>query len=640
MFDIDSILDEIENPGPVQKSFIPKIEQIEKAIENIEKPETVDLIDFNTSVDFEPSDEVQAVEPTLLECDSFTSQNLSKNHSTFPSAENISNPQPQSVLGILKPEWIEDSTTSECLRCNITFNFIKRRHHCRACGLIFCANCCSKFRLLSFLTKAERICLICDDEFTKLEQQTLQKNEKKPESILCLTPKSKKNRVKFEDGTAAIRPSYEGQVDLPKAPLIKRQRMKLLESNPENAITLCYPPVKIDENLPKEVALSISAENLASKEDHQITFTLTDNFTVNVSKNMDFWHIKTFGVAKFLGQKDFLVKLHAGNDSLPNRFVFNWLLQLWNFTKNQSVNIDSFCYQKFKQPGIDFGYSGCIWFPDDDQCLQAYLLDDYKLNWLRDKTETLGPRFFPHSLLHCLYKKDNFDIAHLPFTIKSQDTDQDIPTIIKPDRQNYCTTISQDSFIAFIHNSEWLLHINLLENSDFLSSKINSSVAIPLVFYFSKTQEFIHLTPWEEEDSISLKFLYFGPLKIGYQLNINPHFYPMIYDQISKSKPCSLEGFDFSILGKSEETYNAIKFTENSLKKRKGKKIEIKYFNKNNGQRPGDDDLQELTQLVKLQIEEFYENIELPMVVEVLNGELVEHSLIGTIFNLHIFKLF
>lgn len=32
----------------------------------------------------------------------------------------------------------------ECVRCKARFSLIKRRHHCRRCGHIFCASCCSE----------------------------------------------------------------------------------------------------------------------------------------------------------------------------------------------------------------------------------------------------------------------------------------------------------------------------------------------------------------------------------------------------------------------------------------------------------------------------------------------------------------
>lgn len=37
--------------------------------------------------------------------------------------------------------WMEDGHVSECYQCAKPFSLFVRRHHCRLCGHIFCANC-------------------------------------------------------------------------------------------------------------------------------------------------------------------------------------------------------------------------------------------------------------------------------------------------------------------------------------------------------------------------------------------------------------------------------------------------------------------------------------------------------------------
>uniref|UniRef100_A0A8B9Z4P7 FYVE-type domain-containing protein n=1 Tax=Buteo japonicus TaxID=224669 RepID=A0A8B9Z4P7_9AVES len=39
------------------------------------------------------------------------------------------------------PEWVPDSTCSQCSTCRSPFTLLRRRHHCRSCGKIFCARC-------------------------------------------------------------------------------------------------------------------------------------------------------------------------------------------------------------------------------------------------------------------------------------------------------------------------------------------------------------------------------------------------------------------------------------------------------------------------------------------------------------------
>lgn len=42
-----------------------------------------------------------------------------------------------------KQYWMPDSTGRECYQCEERFTTFRRRHHCRLCGQIFCAKCCS-----------------------------------------------------------------------------------------------------------------------------------------------------------------------------------------------------------------------------------------------------------------------------------------------------------------------------------------------------------------------------------------------------------------------------------------------------------------------------------------------------------------
>lgn len=40
-------------------------------------------------------------------------------------------------LGKQAPLWIPDSEAVNCMHCDMKFTVIKRRHHCRACGLVY-----------------------------------------------------------------------------------------------------------------------------------------------------------------------------------------------------------------------------------------------------------------------------------------------------------------------------------------------------------------------------------------------------------------------------------------------------------------------------------------------------------------------
>uniref|UniRef100_H3GSD4 1-phosphatidylinositol-3-phosphate 5-kinase n=1 Tax=Phytophthora ramorum TaxID=164328 RepID=H3GSD4_PHYRM len=40
--------------------------------------------------------------------------------------------------------WMSDRSSKACYECEQLFTFFRRRHHCRSCGQLFCANCCAR----------------------------------------------------------------------------------------------------------------------------------------------------------------------------------------------------------------------------------------------------------------------------------------------------------------------------------------------------------------------------------------------------------------------------------------------------------------------------------------------------------------
>ncbi|XP_032996348.1 lateral signaling target protein 2 homolog [Lacerta agilis] len=61
------------------------------------------------------------------------------------------------------PDWVPDSTCSHCMACRVPFTFLRRRHHCRSCGKIFCSRCSSHLAPLPHFKqlKPVRICTHC-----------------------------------------------------------------------------------------------------------------------------------------------------------------------------------------------------------------------------------------------------------------------------------------------------------------------------------------------------------------------------------------------------------------------------------------------------------------------------------------------
>ncbi|XP_051541056.1 zinc finger FYVE domain-containing protein 16 isoform X1 [Myxocyprinus asiaticus] len=64
-------------------------------------------------------------------------------------------------LGSKQPPWVPDSEAPNCMNCGQKFTFTKRRHHCRACGKVYCAGCCNRKCRLKYLEKEARVCVTC-----------------------------------------------------------------------------------------------------------------------------------------------------------------------------------------------------------------------------------------------------------------------------------------------------------------------------------------------------------------------------------------------------------------------------------------------------------------------------------------------
>ncbi|XP_059142544.1 lateral signaling target protein 2 homolog [Physella acuta] len=61
------------------------------------------------------------------------------------------------------PVWIPDEQCNECMSCQVPFTFVRRRHHCRNCGKIFCSRCSSSSVPLPHFgeERAVRVCNRC-----------------------------------------------------------------------------------------------------------------------------------------------------------------------------------------------------------------------------------------------------------------------------------------------------------------------------------------------------------------------------------------------------------------------------------------------------------------------------------------------
>eukprot|EP00475_Leptophrys_vorax_P033384 TRINITY_DN5234_c0_g1_i1.p1 TRINITY_DN5234_c0_g1~~TRINITY_DN5234_c0_g1_i1.p1 ORF type:complete len:312 (+),score=81.17 TRINITY_DN5234_c0_g1_i1:74-1009(+) len=96
------------------------------------------------------------------------------------------------------PEWTPDAEEKVCVRCKSGFSLTNRRHHCRSCGRLFDANCCSEFTDLSQIgfpaNALVRVCVECADKSNSTKQLEKELN------LLCQNVNAKGSaRVKISD---------------------------------------------------------------------------------------------------------------------------------------------------------------------------------------------------------------------------------------------------------------------------------------------------------------------------------------------------------------------------------------------------------------------------------------------------------
>jgi hypothetical protein len=63
--------------------------------------------------------------------------------------------------------WIPDVSAPVCYDCRTAFTFLKRRHHCRVCGHVFCSDCSANRLLAPTLgyKKEVRVCHDCAEKY-------------------------------------------------------------------------------------------------------------------------------------------------------------------------------------------------------------------------------------------------------------------------------------------------------------------------------------------------------------------------------------------------------------------------------------------------------------------------------------------
>jgi len=72
-----------------------------------------------------------------------------ENRPPIKSATQSVNMITERILPIIYPKinkiWVDSSLVTKCQKCNTPFTLFFRKHHCRACGCVYCSKCCNKY---------------------------------------------------------------------------------------------------------------------------------------------------------------------------------------------------------------------------------------------------------------------------------------------------------------------------------------------------------------------------------------------------------------------------------------------------------------------------------------------------------------
>ncbi|KAK3770959.1 hypothetical protein RRG08_029050 [Elysia crispata] len=113
-----------------------------------------------------------------------------KRHNTFEAVKQgpqTSLSDKDFVLGHKAPLWVPDARVTMCMLCLVEFTLTWRRHHCRSCGRIICAQCSQNKAPLRYLKyKPSRVCDECFDKLKEvvIKEVANEKNKKKKRSSI------------------------------------------------------------------------------------------------------------------------------------------------------------------------------------------------------------------------------------------------------------------------------------------------------------------------------------------------------------------------------------------------------------------------------------------------------------------------
>ncbi|XP_045744228.2 hepatocyte growth factor-regulated tyrosine kinase substrate isoform X5 [Mirounga angustirostris] len=179
------------------------------------------------------------------------------------------------------PDWVD---AEECHRCRVQFGVVTRKHHCRACGQIFCGKCSSKCSTIPKfgIEKEVRVCEPCYEQLNrKAEGKASSTTELPPEYLT--SPLSQQSQLPPKRDETALQEEEDLQLALALSQSEAEEKERMRQKSAYAAAT--YPkaePAPVASSAPPASSLYsspvTSSAPLAEDIDPELARYLNRNY--------------------------------------------------------------------------------------------------------------------------------------------------------------------------------------------------------------------------------------------------------------------------------------------------------------------------------------------------------------------------
>ncbi|XP_007957773.1 hepatocyte growth factor-regulated tyrosine kinase substrate [Orycteropus afer afer] len=138
------------------------------------------------------------------------------------------------------PDWVD---AEECHRCRVQFSVVTRKHHCRACGQIFCGKCSSKYSTIPKfgIEKEVRVCEPCYEQLNKKAEGKAAPTPELPPEYLT-SPLSQQSQLPPKRDETALQEEEELQLALALSQSEAEEKERMRQKSTYTAYPKAEPP--------------------------------------------------------------------------------------------------------------------------------------------------------------------------------------------------------------------------------------------------------------------------------------------------------------------------------------------------------------------------------------------------------------